>query len=249
MRIAIPVLLLITFIAILPAARADDAAKAQKLIDRAIKATCGNNALAKTKNSITDDAGVYYGMGEGLPYTGRYVMSIGDTNRYRMEIIGQFVMVTDGDKAWGSFGGMTIDSTGAALDAAKEGNYIAYAMSLIPLQKPNDNFKLSLAGTETIEDEECAAVSVDHAGMPTLTMWFSNKTGLIKKTKYKTRPAELEFQAVDDETIFHEYGKFEGIKSPIKMTIYRAGKKFVESNPQKVTYPATVDDKEFKKPE
>ena len=188
-------------------------------------------------------------MGEAQPYTGRYVLSIGETMRYRMEIIGQFVIVTDGDKAWASFGGMTVDSTGAALDAAKEGNLIAYAMSLIPLQKPNDKFKLSLAGTETIEGEECAAVSVDHTGMPTLTMWFSNKTGLMKKTKYKTRPAELGFQEVDDETIFHEFGEFEGIKSPTKMTIYRAGKKFVESKPKNVTFPATVDDGEFKKPE
>ncbi len=248
MRTRLYFIMLATITAFSSTLQADDSAKAQKIIDRAIKVIAGDEDIAKTKNSIIDDAGIYYGMGEGQPYVGRYVMTFGEKTRYRMEIIGAFVMVADGDKAWASAAGQTNELDGIALDAAKEENQVGYVMSLLPLRKPNGKYKLGLVDSKTIGGEECSGVSVDHEGMPTLTMWFSNKTGLMKQAKHKVRSAELNFQEVEDTTIFHEYGEFEGIKSPTKMTIYRDGKKFVESNPSKVSYPATVDDSEFEKP-
>ena len=78
---------------------------------------------------------------------------------------------------------------------------------------------------------------------------ISNKTRLIKKTITTTKASELGFKEVKDETVFHEYKKFEGLMAPVKMTVFRDGKKYVESNVSSVTYPAQVDESEFKKPE
>ncbi len=226
----------------------DDAAKAQKLIDRAIKAMGGAKALAKTRHTIIEDEGTYYGMGDGVPYKGRYVYVFGNPGRFRMEILGQFLSVTDGDKAWMSVMGMTTDLNGKALEVAQQAWLVAYAMSLIPVQKPNMEFKLSLAKPETIEDEECEGVKIDHKNMPTLTIMLSKKTGLIKKTIFVNAAPELGFKEVTEENVFHEYKKFEGFFSPTKMTMYRDGKKFVESNVKKASYPDKIDEIEFKKP-
>lgn len=250
MRIVIRTLLVAAGAAICsqPAGAADDAAKAQKLIDRAIKVMGGNKALAKTRHTVIEDEGIYYGMGQGVPYTGRYVFVFSKTGRYRMEVLGQFVSVTDGDKAWVSVMGMTSDLEGEALAAARQGTRINYAMSLIPLQKPNKAFKLSLAGQETIDGEKCDGINIDHENMPTITMYFSEKTGLIKKTRHRIKAPEQDFAEVTEEAIFHAYKAFDGVQSATKMTIFRDGKKFVESNPQTVTYPDTIDESEFKKP-
>ncbi|MHC4404848.1 MAG: hypothetical protein ACYTG0_34805 [Planctomycetota bacterium] len=253
MRIAIRTVLLATFATVIcqPLRAADDAAKAQKLIDRAIKVMGGNKALEKSRNTIVEDEGTYFGMGEGVPYKGRYVFSIADPGRHRMrfEIVGQFVSVTDGDKAWNSVMGNTTDLDGEALEAAKQNALVNYAMSLIPLQKRNRAFKLSLAEPETVDGEECEGINIDHEKMPTITVHFGKKTGLIKKMKHVNKAAELDFKEVVEEAIFDEYKEFDGFKSATKITFFRDGKKYVESKPQKVTYPATIDESEFKKPE
>ncbi len=239
----------LTLLLVHPLHAADDAAKAQELVDRAIKVMGGKMALNKTVNTIIEDKGTYYGLGDGVPYEGRYVFQMTNPGRYRMEIIGQFIMVTDGDKACMSAMGNVMDQEGDALELAKQGTLINYAMSLIPLQKPNKEFKLSLVEPETVEGEECQGIKIAHEKMPTITMQFSKKTGLIKKTKYKAKVAELGFEEVTEEAVYREYKEFDGFKSPTKMIMYRDGKKFVESHLQKISYPDKLDESEFKKPE
>jgi len=229
-------------------AQSDDAAKAQKLIDRAIKAMGGAKAVAKTNLTILEDSGTYYGMGQGLPYEGRYVFDL-KNRRYRMEIQGAFVSVIDKDKGWTSAMGNVSDVTGDALTNGKEGVLVNYAMSLIPLQKPNKKFKLTLAGEDEVEGEKCDGINIDHENMPTVTLFFSRKSGLIKKSRFKTKSAEEGFKEVTDETVYHKYKEFDGVQNAVKFTIFRDGRKFVESQPKNVTYPDSIDDKEFKKPE
>lgn len=228
---------------------ADDAAKTQRLVDRAIEAMGGKAALEKTRYTIIEDKGTYYGMGAELPYEGRYVFDFAPNGGYRMEIKGQFLAVTKKDKAWISLAGNVTDLSGTALEVALEGLKVNYALSLIPLQKPNKDYKLSLADAETIDGEECEGIKIDHKGMPTVTVHFSGKTGLVKKTSYENRPAENGYQKVVESTVIHEYKKFDGVMSGTKMTINRDGKKLVDSRPQKVTYPKSLDASEFKKPE
>jgi hypothetical protein len=244
----LPGLVLISILVHSAAAQTDDAAKAQKLVDRAIKAMGGDKAINKTSIAIVEDAGTYYGMGEGVPYTGRYVYDL-KNRRYRVEIVGFFVSVIDKDKGWTSAMGNVTDLEGDALTNGKEGVLVNYAMSLIPLQKPNRKFKLSLAGEDEVDGEKCDGINIDHDNMPTVTLFFSRKSGLIKKSRYKTRSAEEGFKEVTDETVYHKYKKFDGVQNPVSMTMNRDGKKFIESRPAKVSYPDSVDEKEFKKPE
>ena len=226
-----------------------DAAKAQALINKAIKAMGGAKALHKSRHAIIEDEGTYLGMGDAIPYKGRYVYSYGKKSRSRMEIIGMFVQVFDGEKAWMSAMGQTSDAEGVALDVAKQAMEVSYAMSLLPLEKPNKAYKLSLAKQAMVNEETCPGVQVEHEGMPTLTMHFSPKSGLISKTSYTNRAPEQGFEKVVEEAIFHAYKLQAGVMTPTHMTIFRDGKKYVVSKPQKVTYPDTVDDSEFKKPE
>lgn len=166
-----------------------------------------------------------------------------------MEIKGQFVSVTDGDKSWMSVQGMVLDAEGPALTNAQEGSKISFAMSLIPLQKPNKLYKLGLVDPVEVEGTKCDGITITRDKMPTITMYFDRSTGLIKKTIYKTRSPEDDFKQVTDATIYHKYKVSNGFKSPVHMTIYRDDKKFVESKPVKISYPDKIDDKEFKKPE
>lgn len=230
-----------------PLRAADDDDAAHALVGRAVLAMGGSQAVQKTKNQIIDDTGTYYGMGDGLPYKGRFVAAYPD--RYRMEIEGQFVHVTDGDKAWVSAMGNVMDLDGVAREVAVKGILASYAVSLIPLEKRDEAFKLGLAKSEAIEGQECPGITIDHEGMSTVTIHFSPKTGLIKKTSFMTRSAESNYEETREDVIIHEYKVFDGVQTPAKITIFHDGEKFVESNPQNVTYPDSIDEAEFKKPE
>ena len=220
---------------------------AQKIINHAIEAKGGRKALAKTMYGILEDSGTYYGAGMELPYNGRYVYDH-KKKRFRMEIVDIFTSVAEMKKAWTSMAGEVKDLEEEALTAAKEELMIGYAMSLLPLRRPNDRFQLSLAGTEEVEGETCDGVKVTHKQMPDLTIFVSRKTGLIKKSTYMTRMAEKQFEKVKDETIYHSYKEFDGIKLPASMTVHRDGEKFVVSKTNKVTFPKSLDEDEFAKP-
>lgn len=125
---------------------------------------------------------------------------------------------------------------------------ISYVTSLIPLQQASDEYALGKAKPETVDGEECEGITVDRKDMPTVTIYFSPKTGLIKKTKYKIKVAELSYKEVTEETVFHEYKTFDGILDPVSMTMLRDGKKFLTSTPTRISHPKTLDASEFSKP-
>lgn len=252
MKTAVHTLLLSTAVMTMncqPLNAQDDGNKARQIIDRAVKAMGGPEALEKSRNMIVKDEGTYFGMGDGLPYKGRYVYSFGNAGRYRMEILGVFVQVMNRDKGWMEVMGNASDLTGETLKVTKQTWFTGYVTTLLPLQKPDKAFQLSLTEAQTVDGEECDGVTVKHEQMPELTMYFSRKTGLLKKTKYVTKVAELGFQEAEEESIYREYKDVDGVMSVTKLTSFRDGKKFVEANLHDITFPASIDDSEFKKPE
>src|SRR5438477_13076974 len=71
-------------IALVAPARADEQADARKIIDKAITAHGGAEALSKYPAVTTKMKGRWFGMGEGIDYTGSF--SIQGTDRYHFEL-------------------------------------------------------------------------------------------------------------------------------------------------------------------
>ena len=74
----------------------DDGARA--VVNKAIKAAGGEKALTKHQAATWTEKGTYYGMGDGLPFTGKYAMQLPD--KFRMEVEGVFTLVINGKKGW-----------------------------------------------------------------------------------------------------------------------------------------------------
>src|SRR5262245_38110155 len=103
-----------------PAAAADQA-EPRAIIDKAIAAAGGREKLTKFTAQTWKEKGTYYGMGQGLPYTGRYAMQM--PNKFRMEIENVFTLVVDGDKGWIKSQGNTQDMTKEQLATQQEHLY------------------------------------------------------------------------------------------------------------------------------
>lgn len=227
---------------------ADEAdVRARKLVDRAIKALGGTDALKKSGVLLMEEEGTFYGMGQGLPYSGRDYMAL--PNRTRFEILDAFLIVRDGEKGWMKTQGVTIPLTEPQIKEATLEGHCQYVSSLIPLAKPNKKFKLSLAGEEEIDGEACDGISIDAEGQRQTQLFFSRKTGLLKRTSYVVAPEELGGKEVVDSVIHFDYKEVDGVQVPMSQKMTRDGKKFVEGKITKIEFPEKADDAEFAKPE
>src|SRR5436190_1878197 len=113
------------------AGRANDQADARGVVDRAIQAAGGAEALARHNAATWKEKGTYYGMGSAVPYTGSYAVQWPD--RFRMEVDGVFTIVLDGDKGWVRANDETKDMTPQQLREQQAEHYAGWVTTLLPL--------------------------------------------------------------------------------------------------------------------
>lgn len=226
--------------------QAEDDAKARGIIERAIKAAGGAKKLKSQMRMAVEDKGTFYGMGEGVPYEGRFTFHWPD--KFRMEIADVFTMVSTPDGVWVSSMGNVIDVEGEPLKYSRQETEGAWVGTLIPLIKPNPKYKLSVFGEEEINGEACDGVNIERKEGPVITMFFSKKTGLLLKYQTVVHAAEKGYEEVTEETFYSEFKEIEGVMIPMKASIKRDGEKYVESEVTSVKFPKEIDADLFAKP-
>lgn len=225
---------------------ADDAEKARKIVDRGVKATGGAKAVKKMMISHFEDEGTYHGMGDGIPYNG--IFDSHWPNKMRFEIADAFTNIQNGDKGWVKVQGMVIPMEKEQTEEAKKQRETGFVTTLIPLAKANKKYKLSLFGEETVDGDLCDGVNVNAEGMRQVTLFFSRKTGLLRKSSYVLKADELGGKEVVETAVYSEFKEVQGVQVPHKTLLHRDGKKFVESNLTKVEFPEEANDDLFKEP-
>jgi hypothetical protein len=244
MRIAFFALLSLgTFVS---AAFADDQPGARAIVDKAIKASGGAKKLAQFKSEAFSEKGTYYGMGEGLPYTGTY--SVRWPDHMRMEVEGVFTMVVAGDKGWIKGEQGLAEMGKDQLDSENRNLYGGYVASLISLS--DEAFALSKVADVAIEGRPAVGVRVAKKGMPDVTLYFDKQSGLVAKSEQVVKPGanEVEKGEVKQETLLSNYKEFSGCKLPTKILVKRGGKLYVEAEMTDVKPVDKFDDKVFGKP-
>src|SRR5262249_39262537 len=124
-------------------------------IDKAIKAVGGEAALKKHQSATWDEKGIYYGMGDGLPYTAK--LAVQWPGQVRMGGQGGFTMLFDNGKAWVISGDKAEALKGEALENELKSHRAGWTTSLLPLKDKSFTLK---AGTEATVDKQPAAVVI-----------------------------------------------------------------------------------------
>lgn len=226
-------------------APAQDADKALAVVDKAIKALGGEANLAKFKAQTWKEKGTYFGMGEGLPYTGVYAMQFPD--KFKMEIEGVFMIVLDGDKGWIKANGEVKEMTKEQLAEQQESQYAGWVTSLAPLK--GKGYQLALIDDMKVEGKPAAGVKVTHKGHRDVKLFFDKKTGLLVKSEYIVKAEELKGKEVLQEVYYSSYKEVAGAKIPSKIVIKRDGKRFVEAENMDVKPVKKLPAGTFAKPE
>jgi hypothetical protein len=223
-------------------ARAEDNASA--IIDKAIKAAGGAENLAKMKAQTWKEKGTYYGMGNGLPYTGVYAIQF--PGQFRMEIQGIFTIIVDGDKGWTKMGDSATDMDKEQLDEYKENNYAGHITMLLPLK--SKDFTLKPAGEIKMDNLTAVGVQITHAGHRDLTLYFDKDTGLVVKMARKVKDLEGSKEEVTQESFLSNHKEIDGVKVPTKLVVKRQGKLYLEAEIEEAKLVGKLDAKMFAKP-
>ncbi len=214
------------------------------IVNQAIKATGGADAIAKQKAMTWNESGTYYGQGAGMPYQAKYANQW--PGKFRMEIVGVFTIVVDGDKGWVDSMGSVAEMSDEQLTEQKANHYAAWVTTLAPLK--DKQFTLSAAGEGKVGDRATVDVKVSSKGHRDITLSFDKETHLLAKFETVVKSEELGGQEVKQVVTMTDYKDLGGTKMATKYVVTRDGEKFVEGEMTDVKVADKLDDATFAKP-
>lgn len=234
------------------AARADQPPDMKALIDKAIKAAGGEAKLAKFQAGTYQAKGKFYGMGEGIDFTGSWAFMYPDKFRFRIESGAgdqkfTFVRVLNGNKLWMKMGDNTEEITDKAQIAeAKEQMYTERVGLLFPLKEKG--YGLKPLGEVTIDGKSAIGVCVSHKGHRDLNLFFDKDKGLLVKMEAVVKDDMAPDKEFKQETFFSGYKEVNGLQLAMNVVINRDGKKYVDSKVTEFKVKENLPDSLFTKP-
>jgi hypothetical protein len=237
---------------VLGSASAGEQPDCKKLIEKAIKAQGGEAGLTKFKAITLKGSGKFYGLGEGVPFTGEWTFQPPKQSHVNIEITVndmKFTMtrVVNGDKGWIRFMNKTEAMSKEVLAEEKERLYVNSISTLAPLL--DKAFKLEPVGEVKVGDRPAWGVRVSSKGHRDVNFYFDKKDGLLLKTEFTVKDIENNSDTeINTEVFYSNYKDMDGAKRALSVTIKRDGKDFVEATFSEINPQEKVDDSVFAEP-
>jgi hypothetical protein len=225
MRIILCSFVSICFLVCIGVTRADDQKDARAIIDKAIKVSGGEKRLSQVKAETWEEKGTYYGMGDGLPYIGKYAAQWPD--KFRMEIKDVFTIVLNGDKGWVSSFGNVEQMSKEQLAEQMATQYVGNVSRLITLG--DKKFTLATLKDTKVGDAVAVGVKVSSKDHPDVKLFFDKESGLLIKSENMGKSEEFGDKEILQETSFANYKDFNGMKVATKLVMHYDGKKYIEA--------------------
>jgi hypothetical protein len=231
------------------AARADDAADARAIVDKAIKAH-GGDALTKYKAVTVQMKGTVQAMGQGIEFSGEVATHGPERQKLDIEasVAGQkfrVVNVLNGDKGWTRFGDETMELDKDKIAEAKEQAHAGWVASLVPLKEKG--YTLTTVGEAKVNDKPAVGVKVSYKGRRDVDLYFDKASGLLVKSEARVRDEESG-QEVNEETFYSDYKEVQGTQQAMKFLVKRDGKVFMEGEATSYELTEKLPDSVFDKP-
>jgi hypothetical protein len=235
-------------LAALPLGAADpDPARA--LVERAIKAHGGTDALNRAQTLRRTDTGTIPAPGKDVPFTDELVWQL--PGRFRLTIdlgTGQdrsrVVRVVTPDKAWQTTGGTVTELGPDRLDELREEAYVLWLFTLTPLLK-EPGFDLSLVPEVEVSGRAAQGVKVVHKGHADTRLYFDKETGLLVQIERRASEGGL---PVQKRYVYADHKEFDGVRLPGRQAEVTNGKVTAELKDSSYRLLRGVNEAVFSKP-
>lgn len=247
-RFLIPLAVLFAFSLV---TRADDAADAKAMIEKAIKAR-GDKADSKNNAMTWKEKGRFSGNGVNVEYKSDWAFQGPD--KYRFVLVAEIddakvnmTYVVNGEKAWILEGGQSEEMAGEKLAQSQNDAYQFWVTSLAPLVN-DKGFTLATAKGKDVDGKATTAVKVTCEKKPELTLFFDKESGLLVKREVMVKDEFQGWKEVLDEATFSDYKETNGVKYFTKLKIVRDGKTLIDSTISDAKASEKLDTKLFERP-
>jgi outer membrane lipoprotein-sorting protein len=245
------VLALVAVLALAPSVRADDAADAKAIVEKAITAR-GDKPDTKNTATTWTDTGKIILMDRTIPYTAEWAFQAPDKYRFVSNTSSgdaklNLIMVANGEKCWAKQDGRTEELGHAKLEEARNEAYQLWVLSLAPLVT-DTGFTLATAKGQDVDKRPTVAVKVTRDKKPAITLYFDKESGLLVKRDVIVKDELQKWKEVLDEAHFSDYKETNGLKQFTKLKIVRDGKPLIEATLSDVKEAEKLDAKLFEKP-
>lgn len=239
-------------LAVVGMARSDEETDLRAVIAKAIKAKGPDAGQAKFKGLEMKGSGTFYGLGEGIPFTGEWLFDGQSKYRWTLQIkvMDQaltIMHVINGDKGWQKINDAVMPLPEAELAEEKAELYAKWVSSLVPLK--DKAFKLATVGEVKVGDRPATGIRVSHAGKRDINLYFDNANHQLVKTEFQVKDAKGGGDTeMSQETYYSKFKKVDGIQFATKVTIKRDGKQYVDVEMSEVRPVENVDESLFAQP-
>src|SRR5437660_1393329 len=249
-RLLVPVVAVGVLLALDRHVQAQDQ-EVRAVIEKAITASGGEAALAKTNLARAKAKGAVSIGGMELPFTMEAWTNV--PTQSRMEInfdIGgmkiKAVEVYDNGKGWSAQNNDVKDADKETLDESKLSLYSSRLTSLTPLLT-DKSLQIASIGEEKVNGKPAFGIKVSSKDQKDVKIYFDKETGLVTKV---TRPGvdPINKTAVRQDEYYSNYKAVEGAQVPMKLQIDLDGNRFITAEFSEITFVKSFPEGTFSKP-
>jgi hypothetical protein len=237
----------LALLALLPGvAAAGEKEDPRAIVERAIKAHGGADALTKALNSTRTDTGAQDSVGREVSFVSSVTRSLPDRVRLKIEVDKKLTAtyVLDGSKGWQQEGeGPSTPLPAARVKEMREEAYLWWVTTLVPLTKPG--FTLTALPKVKIDGEPAVGVKVSRKGHTDTKLYFYERNGLLAKAERRTPEGGT---MVDKEYLYGGFKEFGGVTLPTREVVNVNGRKYTSIAISNYAFPAKFDAGTFARP-
>ena len=226
-------------------AKADEK-EAKAIVERAIAAHGGAEALTKARKCKRTDKGKQTLLDKEEPFVSQVTLELPDKVRLQIEMgkILKTTLVLDGETGWqADNGGPAVKMLARRTGEVREEAFLWYITTLVHLL--GREFTLSTLAESKVGTEAVVGVKVERKGHADSKLYFNKRNGILLRAERRVSEAGLE---VDKEYLYEGHKGFGGAMLPTKETIKVNKRKWTETTIGDYTFPAKFDATTFAKP-
>jgi hypothetical protein len=230
------------------AVRAGDRDAALVVVDAAVKAHGGADALDRAQTALRTASGTLKTFGKDAPFTEELVWQLPQRLRRTLEIgsgpdRSRLVIVVAADKGWQTTGGMVTELGTERLRELHEDAYLLWLATLTPLRQ--EGVELSPLPESRLDGRPVLSIRASGKGHADVRLSFDKESGLLVKIGHRVQEAG---QAVEKEYVYGDPRAFEGVKLPTKVQELHDGRRFAERTGITYKFPRPADEAAFSRP-
>lgn len=231
------------------AASAQDEARA--LIERAIKAHGGAEALARIRADKVKFKGTLVLQGHNTPFIAETTVQLPSKYKNVIEVNSggdkhTIVHIVNGNNIYITLDGRALKPEPAQLAEIRSGMELERAKRLLPLLE-DKSYQLAVVEDVEVNDRPAAGVRITGRGRKEMRLYFDKEYGLLVRAENRLDSDKAK-EEIRQHFFFGDYKDIGGCKRPAKLRAYRDSKLIMEAELLDAKPLDKVDETEFAKP-